>query len=438
MRALHRDTGTKVPAAVMASVLLLRIAALLLIGDPGSDSWEGRISYTDTNSYLHAAADIEDGTQDQPLFRTPGYPVLLLATRDLAGPRWNATMLLQQIADLLTALIVVAASRPILGRSRATWAGVYYLLLPSGIIYSSYLIPDVIVSMFIAFSGLLWLRTGPGTGIHRALLHGILGGLCFAAALLLKPVVLYAPSIYFALAFIPSRPGRVARTVFASTLAAVCLTAYLLLRAHNMAAFGMPGMTTQDAFEPMGRTVQMADYHGVGVGGEKFWLFRDSLETISSVDGSIDYGVRDSIFRAVTIDALRSNPMRVAYFEFTRWPKFFVNLDAHRPYLGTTPTDRKPLLYAGLSTIVQMPLGLALLAAILSRSVRRRLDRLFWLGLAWFIYSVPVIGPIASFRYGLMFYWLLVPILFVSVEELARRHRDAMPAAQRSGKNVSP
>lgn len=428
------------PAATAAAILLLRIAALFVIGAPGSEAWEGRISYTDTSSYLHATADLEDGTQDEPLFRTPGYPLFLIATRDIAGPRWTATMVLQQLADLITALVVIAASAPVLGRAGAAWAGALYLLLPSGIIYSSYLIPDVIVAMLIALSGLLWLWTGPGSTVPGALSRGLLGGLCFAAALLLKPVVLYAPSVYFALAFVPPRPGRLARAVFASALASLCLLAYLLLRSHNMAAFGLPGMTTQDAFEPMGRMVQMADYQGVGVGGAKFWRFRDSLETLSSVDGVIDYGMRDSVFRAATRDAFRHDPARVFYFEFTRWPKFFVNLDAHRPYLGTTPTDRKPLLYAGLSTILQFPLGIALAAAILSKRIRRRLDRLFWLGLAWFLYSVPVIGPIASFRYGLMFYWALVPFVFVAAGVLLRRRRvsDGIPAAQRAGKKASP
>ncbi len=428
------------PAAAAAAIILMRTAALFLIGEPGSDSWEGRIAYTDTGSYLHAAAILEDGVQEEPLFRTPGYPLFLNATRDLAGPRWTATMVLQQIADLITALVVTAASVQALGGTRAAWAGALYLLLPSGIIYSSYLIPDVIVAMLIALSGLLWLKTGPGSTVSGALGRGLLGGLCFAAALLLKPVVLYAPSIYFALAFIPPRPGRLARAVFASSLASLCLLAYLLLRMHNMAAFGLPGMTTQDAFEPMGRMVQMADYHGVGVGGAKFWQFRDSLETISSIDGVIDYGRRDSVFRAATRDAFRYNPSRVFYFEFTRWPKFFVNLDAHRPYLGTTPTDRKPLLYAGLSTLLQFPLGIALAAAILSGRIRRRLDGLFWLGLAWFLYSVPVIGPIASFRYGLMFYWALVPFVYVAADFLlcTRRRSDGIAAAQRAGKKVSP
>lgn len=430
--------GSRVlPTALIAGAMLLRIAGLLLIGRPGSEHWTQRIYYSDTYSYLHAAEELSDGSQDEPLFRVPGYPILLNATRHLAGPEWTATMLIQQLADLLTALVVMGVSSSMLGRTGALWAGVFYLMLPSGIIYSSYLIPDIIVALLIAVSGLLWLRTSPGIGTPTTLLNGLLGGLCFAAGLLLKPVLLYAPAVYLVLVLMP-RPGRRQRLLFALVLGAVCTSTYLAVRAYNMSAFGLPGMTTQDALEPMGRMVQMTDYHGTGVGGGTFWMFRDSLEAVSTVDGVIDYGIRDSVFRAVTRDAFLSNPARAMYFELSRWPKFFVNFDGHQPYLGLTPIDEKPLWWVLLTTLPQFTLGAGLLAALLSRVVRRGLDRLYWLGLAWFLYCVPVIGPIASFRYGLMFYWALVPFVLVALQELARRHREAIPAAQSMGRKVSP
>jgi hypothetical protein len=430
--------GRTLPTVLLPLVLLLRITGVLVIGDPGSESWEQRIFYPDTGSYLTMVDDLADGTQDEPQYRVPGYPLLLLATRDLAGPRWTATMILHQGVDFLTALLVIAVCTPLIGRIGALWSGVYYLLLPSGILYSSYLIPDILTAFLIAASGILWLRTTPGTSPWRGARNGLFGGLCLAVGLLLKPVVLFAPSIYLALVFLPCRPGKFARGLFAAALTLVCMAVYLPMRMHNQAAFGLPGITTQDALEPMGRMVGITDYHGLGECGEEFWRFRDSLETLSSVNGRIDYGVRDSVFRAVMMDAIRSNPLRVAFFELSRWPKFFVNLDAHRPYLGITPADTKPLWYTALSTLIQLPLGLGLLFSLILPSVRRRLDRFFWLGLGWFLYSVPVIGPIASFRYGLMFYWALVPFTFVAFSELLRRHREVIPAAQRSGKKVSP
>lgn len=399
----------RLPAVLLPALLLLRIASLLLIGRPASPGWEGRIFYSDTNTYLYAAQDLADGEQDKPLYRTPGYPVFLLLTRDLAGPPWTATMVLHQIFEFLTALTVAAASTPFLGKTAGRWAGVYYLLLPSGLIYSSFMIPDVAASFLIALSGLLWLRVKEDTGLPRAALLGAAGGVCFALALFLKPVVLYAPAVYAALAFLPRAGGWRARALFAAMVLLVNTGAYMALREHNRRSFGLSGVSTQDTFELMGRTVQIADYRGLGVGGERFWSFRDSLMAASTLNGAVDWNTRDSIYRAVTRDAFLSNPLRVAYFELSRWPKFFVNLDGHQPYLGITPRDRKPPLYVAVSSILQLPLGIALLASLLKKEIRDRLGRLFPLGMAWFLYAVPVIGPIASFRYGLLFYWALVP-----------------------------
>ncbi len=448
------------PAAALALIACLRIAGLFLVGDPWSTEWEHRIFYSDTYSYLHAADELADGSQNMPLFRVPGYPLLLLGTRDLCGPAWTATMIIHQIADLLTALVVVAVSTPLLGKVRGIWSGAFYLALPSGILYSSFMIPDILVACLIALSGLLWLRTPPGASPARGALNGLLGGLCFSSALLLKPVVLYAPLIYLALVFIPKNRGRLARALFAVMLALPSTGTYLILRNHNERSFGLPGISTQDALEPMGRMVQIADYRGTGVGGETFWTFEDSLSNEALRDGVVDWGRRDSLFRAVTREAVLSNPLRVAYFELTRWPKFFVNLDGHQPYLGITPRNAKPLWYVALTSMIQFPLGIALLAALAVPGIRRRLGRVFWLGLAWFLYCVPVIGPIASFRYGLMFYWALVPFLFVACDELTRgkgsrqgatepgrdlrasstaaMQSDEMAAAAKTGKKVRP
>lgn len=396
--------------AVIVLVLAARLGSIFVHGRPWEgEAWEQRIFYTDTHSYLHAAADLSDGVQDQPLYRVPGYPLLILGTRDLMEPRWLATILFNFAADCISALVVATVSGRYLGRRTGLWSAAYYLLLPSGILYSAYVIPDVITASLIALSGLLWLNTTVDSRAGRGAVNGLLAGLCFGAAMFLKPVVLYAPAVYMALVFIPKREGWVARTLFASTLLLVSTGTYIVMREHNERSFGLSGVSTQDTFELMGRTVQIADYRGLGVGGEKFWLFRDSLMEVASEGGEVNWRMRDSLFRAVTREALLSNPLRVLYFEFTRWPKFFVNLDAHRPYLGLTDPDEKPPAYTVVTTVLQFPLGIALLMAVFIRRLRTRLDRLFWLGLAWFAYSVPVIGPIASFRYGLMFYWALVP-----------------------------
>jgi len=422
------DTRNALPVFAIILRVAMRIASVLVVGNPWGGGWEGKIFYSDTNSYLYAADDISDGVQDQPLYRVPGYPLLILGTRDLIEPRWLATILLNLAADCLTAMVVIAMTGRLFGRVTGLWAGAYYLLLPSCVLYSTYVIPDVITACLIAVSGFLWLKTTPESRPGTGVLNGLLAGLCFGVAMLLKPVVLYAPAIYLALVFIPERKGWFARMLFAISLLVISTGTYLVVREHNQRSFGLSGVSTQDSFELMGRVVQIADYRGLGVGGEKFWLFRDSLLELASPGGEVNWGMRDSLFRVVTREAILSNPLRVAYFELTRWPKFFVNHDGHKPYLGTTDPNEKPFVYVAITTLMQLPLGIALLMSVFSRRLRSRLQRHFWLGMAWFVYSVPVIGPIASFRYGLIFYWALVPFAAAAVEFLAKRRAAATEA----------
>jgi len=420
-----------VPVVVVVLLVLARLVALLVLGNPWGDEWEQKIFYSDTNSYLYAADEISDGVQNKPLFRVPGYPLLILGTRDLIEPRWLATILLNLAADCLTAMVVIAMTGRLLGRVAGFWTGAYYLLLPSCILYSIYVIPDVITACLIAVSGLLWLETTPESRPGTVVRNGLLAGLCFGAAMLLKPVVLYAPAVYLALVFIPKREGWANRACFAVAVLFLSTGTYMILRSHNQRSFGLPGVSTQDAFELMGRAVQMADYRGLGEGGEDFWHFRDSLVEVASQGGAVNWGMRDSLFRMVTREALLANPLRVAYLEFTRWPKFFVNLDGHKPYLGITDANEKPFVYVAITSLLQVPLGIALLMAVTGRKLRSRLKRHFWLGIAWFAYSVPVIGPIASFRYGLMFYWALVPFAAAAFGFIS----GFRPSAQEQGRS---
>lgn len=414
------------PAVLLPALAVLRIAGVLFIGRPGSEAWERKISYSDTYSFIYAAEQYSDGTPDSPLLRTPGYPLILLATRDLLGSRWTATMLANQLFELLTALVIVRITSSALGRLAGLWSGVFYLILPSGIIYSSFMIPDVLIAFFSALTGFFWLKASAGPSRTRAAGLGLAAGFCFALGFLIKPVMLFASTLYLALA-LPYHDAKRTGVLFGVMAILPCVAVYFPLRLYNQNNFGLPGLTTQDALEPMGRAVQMADFHGLGQGGKDFWLFRDSLEALARENGVMNWSARDSIFRKAALEALVSNPVRVVYMEISRWPKFFVNLDGHQPYLGLTPSDRKPVWYSALTTVLQFPLLLGLLHALFKTGARRRLGRLFRLGMGWFLFTVLAVGPIASFRYGLLFYWALVPFAAVYAESfLPGRERKAL------------
>ncbi len=420
-------------AAATAALMVLRIAGILLVGRPGSPGWISRISFSDTGSYQIAAEDLADGRQDEASYRVPGYPLLILATE---GDDCLSLVLLQQAADLATALAMAAAAAPFIGPGASLAAAGLLLALPSGVIFSTRLIPDCWIGLAACLSALLWLRSEK-VGMARRLSLAGTAGLVLSAGTMLKPVLLYAPSVYLALSFLPRRAGLGARLTAVAVMALASQTGPLILRSFNRAAFGLDALSTQDAFEPMGRAVMGADYHGMREGGDRFWLFRDSLSALATTGGRLDFEARDSLFREVAMDAVLSNPLGLAVFELTKWPKFFINLDGHQPYLGLTPINRKPVWWTVLTSLMQLPAGIALFAAISSAALRRRLGPLFGLGVAWFVYAALVYGPIASYRYGQIFYWSLAPFVIELFRLCRSRQREAIPAATTAQRNGS-
>lgn len=428
-RGVSRRAGTAAIAVVMA----LRIAGILLVGRPGNPGWLSRISFSDTGSYQIAAEDLADGRQDEASYRVPGYPLLILATE---GDDHLSLVLLQQAVDLATALVMAAAATRSIGRGASLAAAALLLVMPSGVIFSTRLIPDCWIGLAACLSAFLWLRSEKAGMTQRLSLAGA-AGLVLSAGTMLKPVLLYSPAIYLVLSFLPRRAGLGARLTAVAVLALASQTGPLILRSFNRAAFGLDALSTQDAFEPMGRAVMGADYRGMREGGDRFWLFRDSLSALATTGGLLDFDSRDSLFREVTVEAVLSNPLGLAVFELTKWPKFFINLDGHQPYLGLTPINRKPFWWTVLTSLMQLPAGIALFAAISSTTLRRRLGPLFGLGVAWFVYAALLYGPIASFRYGQIFYWSLAPFVVELFLLRRSRQREVIPAATTAQRNGS-
>jgi len=343
--------------APAVAILAARILLVLVIGRPWSPGWESRILYSDSHSYLRAAGDLSDGAQDEPQYRMPGYPLILLAAEDLLGGGWTGLLVLQQLADLATALVAARLASTVLGASSAGPAATLYMLLPPGIIYSAYLIPDAIGALLAACTGLIWMMTTAGGSLRASMVGGLASGCLLSAALLLKPAAVAGPAVYIVLCIAPG-PSRTGRMVFAALLLLPFLAVHAGLRSHNMSTFGLPGLTTQDALEPLGRAVTITDYKGLGDDIAGFWQFADSLERQAVVEGRIDYSARDSIFRSATLEALGSNPLRAAWMELTRWPKFFLNRDGHIPYPGLPPSSGKPLWGLGPTSLPVLPLGI--------------------------------------------------------------------------------
>lgn len=405
-------TARWVLPVILVLLFLLRVAGVVALGKPWSPSWEGRISSTDTEGYFVAMDDLSDGVQDAPSFRVPGYPLLLLWTRHIPPFDWLGMILLQQFAELFTSLVCMWIARPVLGRTAGFAAAVLYMALPSGWIFSGKLLPDVWAGSLAAASGLAWLKAVDSTDRPRMAFSAACG-LSIALGVLVKPVFLYVPVLYSILTIFTRGLGPVRKL---STIAAICafgLASPLALREWNSLRFGLSGLTTQDAFEPSARAVGFSGYRGMeGLGPRtELFAFMDSLQNLAATDGRIDYSMRDSIFRSVMMDALRYDPGRIALQYATKWPKFFVNVAGDPCYFGLTPAGTQPMWWVLLTSTVQSLLPAGFAAALLVRGNREgeRTRRILALGVAWFAYTFAVIGPIATFRYGMLFYWSLTP-----------------------------
>lgn len=407
-------------AAVIAALAFLRMAAIVAVGSPfDTPSWPGAVLITDHESYMQLASDLMDGVQDSPAYRTPGYPLYMLLTMDLLPAPWLATVLLQQLADALVAAMCFLASRRVSGDLPALAASSLYMLLPSGLIWTSRVAPDVWAGLFACASGSAWLAAVRSPSPRARVALGLSTGLCLSLGSFVKPVFAPAPLVYAVAAAATPRIRFHWKVALVACVALAAAPGPILQRQANSNRFGLDALTTQDSFEPMGRTLVSTGYLGFVDDGSVF-LFRDSLEHLFTVCGRLDYAKRDSVFRRLTLEAVRYDPMGLAIEELTRWPKFFVNLAGNVSYIGLTPEDRKPLGWALATSVVQSMLLLAAIAAPFLRRTRRTAGPELALAASWAAFTALACGPIASFRYGLLFYWSLVPLAAM----LLSRHRS--------------
>jgi 4-amino-4-deoxy-L-arabinose transferase-like glycosyltransferase len=411
MRSPDRAGSIRAACGFLFVLALLRAGAVVLIGRPDrQEQWFEKVTFADHASYEQLADDLRDGVQDAPAFRVPGYPVFMLLTRDLLPAPWLATVLVQQIVDALTALMCFLMARRIAGSAPALLASSFYMLLPSELIWTSRVAPDVLTGFFACCSGLAWLAATRASSPRAVVSLGLLTGLALTAGSMIKPVMAYSPLVYVSATLASGGMRYSWKAALLASILATTVVGPWILRHHNSQRFGMDALTTQDAFEPMGRALVSSGYMGfIDDGG--VWAFRDSLEGLFTSRGSIDYARRDSAFRSITWDAIRYNPCRMAFSDLTKWPKFFLNFSGNVSYLGLTPETGKPLPWVAATTAVQSILLLVICLAPFTGKVRREGRPELALAVSWFAFVALACGPIASFRYGMMFYWSIIPLM---------------------------
>ena len=383
----------------------IRVAVIFAIGNPSvRPVWEGWTMDPDSHGYLALSRDLADGRQDSVSTRTPGYPVFLTLTSPVPGRSSLSSVLIQQAVDIVTALLIGVSLSGVLGAKR-WFISVYYVLLPAVFITSSRILPDSLLALTTSFTGCLWLLARKSDNPRKVILLYALIGLICGAGVLIKPVSLFAPFVYVVLTPALKLKRWSVRAVALLILAVFACVGPMLLRYHNKLSFGLDAVSAQDGYEQAGRVWVLT---GRVTQLEFVTQVKDSVEAISTVDGRADYALRSSIYRSMAIQEFRKNPWDVIIPHLTSVPLFFsTGVGNTLRYFGLPGSHWVSVPVKVISAVLVSMMPLGLLLGLLIKSVRDRMMPVLLLATAWMLVMIPVHGPLAGPRYGLVFFPVL-------------------------------
>ncbi len=360
----------------------------------------------DSHQYVRYAEDLRDGTQDEPSVRMPLYPAFLALTWSDGHP-WLAALLLQQAMGLLIGILCCIAASFVHLKAGLP-AGMAAMLLPQHVLHSARIMPDTAALLAVCASGCLWLRTRTAVSSRGFIALMAAVGLTLSLGAMCKQVLLYSPAVYGIMLLAVKKPGPAAKLGGLAAMTAVFLVLPLSWRAFNRTNFGFDGYSTQDAFEPLGRAAILAgvtDQRSVWDGS-----YTGAMDSLAMVDGRLDLGIRDSIYRARTREIVLSEPVRVIVPHLVSWPRFFSVGYAHK-ILRSIRVPEEGIPLAAWKVLLGAIYGVMALGAFLGLAVpalRRRIGPLNGLLAGWFLFSALIYGPLATTRYGLTFFWIML------------------------------
>jgi len=128
-----------------------------VIETPDSGGYIGYAEQLRSGTLLSGAALLKEGPAPISLFRTPGYPALIVATQSLFGTAWKATLVLVQIIAHAALAVTLYRTAVLLRLSRSL--AILVALLPSvglGLVMQISLLTDAICAALLGFAA-LWL-----------------------------------------------------------------------------------------------------------------------------------------------------------------------------------------------------------------------------------------------------------------------------------------
>ena len=166
--------------------------------------------------------------------RTPGFPAFLAAVYAVTGPSPYAAAAAMCIVSALAAGLVYQATARAIGPTTGVAAGLLMAISPEGILNSTQILSDTLHMVLLA----AFLLAVVGAIKRASAVAGAVAGLCLGAAILVRPITVYAPFVLAVVLLL----ARVRPAVWASMLvAAYCIVAPWCVR--NAIVYGRFGVS---------------------------------------------------------------------------------------------------------------------------------------------------------------------------------------------------
>ena len=351
--------------------------------------------FPDTGSYLRVATDLEDFALSEPIYRTPGYPILFTMANYLFN-QWEIPILIVQlIMDLGISWMMwlIIGNR---GRYRSVPI-LIYLMHPFSVVFAMAYLPAT--SAAIVLMSILYIEQKETINSY---IKSLLIGLLISTGIAIRPMLLYAGILYAMFYIISAKLRMKRRLIFKLIilLLASSISSYMM-KNYNMNNYGIENISIQSNRELVRRLLILSGE----MTNEESYKWTERVEVMyTDTLGEVGYSSRDSLFKQETRRIFLANPVQIIKYHLFGWLRF---LGPEQKYLGTNGSyENIPILLRILVNIfVSATFFLAIIGMIIGIFMPRkgRSRELSLIGLMWFVYAAVVHATLCYSYYAVPF-----------------------------------
>jgi len=210
----------------------------------------------DTSGYVEVATDLRDGKLDELHDRTPGYPILLLATNSLEP---SPILFLTQLSLYLLSVFLLVVFLNDLGISKQfTLLFLLLSLIPPSVVNTVYMLTETFTTFFLVVGTVTlfwWFKNGKKLAI-------ILSGMSFAFSALIRPTyqflfIVLGGIFLISLLFLHAERKKIVLAIISLFLSSCLVLGGFSL--YNRQHFHYFGLTPMLGFNLSTRTVRVIE-----------------------------------------------------------------------------------------------------------------------------------------------------------------------------------